>query len=293
MLGYTKRKRNIMNTIFHVESEHLLQVIQELNQRKIKYTRINLLPHAKTPYQNMYIGMDVEIEETEIPKFLRCIQEISLKTIIRLYRKEIWQTKLEAIPYYRPYPIMGTSLLKTTYLYQKLRQGENFQKDFLNVVGNPFPSFLEQIEVTLEKENYIKGLYQSVSHALNSDKVVSEDLGKFEIEAIEKGKNYKLLTKVENYRKQFLSQATLNDYLFETPCKNGTSTYKMLEYYVPYKDDTILHFGEETNKIELYKKEETIDCIPEYTFWKNNITNTLEKEIVAYIESESRRRVLK
>ncbi len=283
-----------MNTVFHIESENLLQIIQELNNAKIEYTRINNLSNTQTPYQNIYDGMDIEIEESNLPAFLRWMQRISREVKLYLYRKENWQTKINAIPYYRPYPIEEEEnpLFKTTFFYQKLRRAEEFQSDFSDIEKEVYPSFLEHIEITRKEENHLVGLYESISHPFNSSKVVAEDLGKFDIQTIKEEGAYKILTKIENRRKQFRNQGTLNDYLFEIPSKNGMSTYQMLEYFILYQKDCVLHFGEETAKVELYKRKGNMEYILLHTFLRTKATNEEEKQIITSIETWSRRRCL-
>lgn len=283
------------NMVFHIESENLSQVILELDQAKIKYIRINEFLSAQTPYQNIYKGMDIEIGEQEVPDFLRTIQKLSVKNKIVLYRKEKWQGKINSCFYYRPYPFEELPFyLKTTFLYQKLRRAEEFLPDFSNATGNVNLSFLENMQVTLQEENHLRGAYESISHPLNSAKIIAEDLGNFEMQAIQEEDAYKVLTQIENHRKQLQSQKTINDYLFEIPAKNGISAYKMLEYYIPYDEETIIHYGLETKRRELYlKKDGAMDLVPYYKYDCTESLNETEKIVEETIENYKRSRALK
>lgn len=283
-----------MGKVFHIESENPNLIRNSVENAAICYKRQVELKYTKTPYHHLYIAMDFEIIEEDISKFLKVIEELEKTIIIHLYTKEVLVDRFgNQFPYYRPYVSEESfSYLKTTLFYQKLRRGEEFASEYPD--AKVYPNFLEYLKIEEESELTVRGTYQSIACTLNNGNAIAEDIGSFEIEGLKRKEGYTLLAKMTNYRKVYKSTETLNNYLFQIKSKQGFTTYQAAEHYIPYDEQTIIHFGEDTKKRELYLKEDgKMKLIPYYKYENRNSLNQTEKTVEEAIETWSRKRHLK
>ena len=236
-----------METIFHIEGENLVQLKEKIKQNGITFHFTSDVKN-KTPYHEYTDSFDILLEEKEIPSFLEFIKEEKDLAEIRLYTKEKKINNLPMTPYYKLYVVEQTipPFMSTTFLYQKLKEGIKFVDDYEN--RKIVPTYLEHIALSVEDETEITGNYQSISYYLESGMPIAFDFGTIKMKTERKPNVTIVTTKLTNYRKRIKSTKTLYDYLFSIPLKTGESEYTLEEYYIPFLEDTFIHFSDTTKK---------------------------------------------
>ncbi len=268
-------KKLMPNILFHIESERLFDLLEKFNERKLNYER--RLPVAKTPYHGIISTIDVSFEEKDLKKFLEIIKEENYKSRIRLYKLKD--------NYYRPFVVQNENnyLIYTTFFYQKLCNAENFvaQKNDISDYN-----FLECFEITAKTENEAKGYYRSVAHIPASEYLTNTDTGTFNIKTFNNNNDYTVITNAINIRDIITSYRSFYDDLFSLPIYNGISEFQVIEYYISFMENMVIHFAEDVDIVELYSKDNgVLTEKPMLKFSKSKTSNKLEENVVDIINN--------
>ena len=262
------------NVIFRIEAEHiniLMKLMLSLQKKAINFQQRKEV--ALTPYHNVLCSIDIAIEETNLKEFLEIVKNEKLKSKIRLYSLKD--------KYYRPYliPDEKNSLIYTTFFYQKLNIPESFVET--SKTPNIEPSvynFLENFEITKNDEYMIEGYYKSTATIPVWGQLINTDTGIFNMHAINDNDSYIVITDITNIRDIIISKESYYDELFHLPLTNGLSKAQIVEYYIPFMQDTILHFAENIDIVELYTNiNGVLSEKPMMKFSKSKISNKLEE----------------
>ena len=245
------------------------------------------LPEFKTPYTGKIWGREFSIPEEDITEFLETIYTLGKIDCIRLFSKER--------NHYRPVIFKNKSnpYLYTTFLYKMLAQGECFvslEEDTMVL------NFLERFEIENEgifpeefnrnETSSVRGIYCSGVPFSSEGKNCINDIGTFKVYSTANNQTHQVYSTLDNIR--YIITSTVKspyDELFGFPNEKGVTKTKFVEYYIPYKESSVIHFADDIGIIELYNKRDQMELEPIHTFQKDKASKTsMEQDILKTIE---------
>lgn len=271
---------------FHIETEDVLKIQKDLEGKGVQFKKESLVyPNLLIPHYHHLQNLDLVINEGNLKKFLEVIKCLKEKMSIFIYECSC-KEKSEGI--YKPFllPDEKNPLFPTLFLYQMLAH----PKEFLEKSQIPFSTFdaenfLETIKITQKQEKTLNGYYKSIACQKESTFVTSTDTGLFQLQYKKEMGDHKIVSQIENIHEVIKTKTSLYENLFPIASKSGQYKWQISEYYIPFINDSLLHFGENIDIVEVYgKKNNQRDNIPFYIFRKEKPQEEFERDALDAIK---------